>query len=263
MSFLLRTVLTLSCFCSGCHGALDVPSNVSKRANEIFLESHACELAEAAARGDVRRMEKLVKDGVSVDSKGLFDLTPAWWAIRNRNREGFAWLLAHGANPNPDVNSITTMEMAAGYEDSEFLQIALKYKPDLNLVSRYTHKSPLHTAIIYGRRNNLELLIKAGADLNQSKGGFPLTRAAQSGCYDYVFLMLKAGADPAETATLKHQVSLQRAIEVRVIDPDKTDAYEWRERVIRILHEKGIEAHRPEREPARTKPLPPDLADKP
>ena len=131
------------------------------------------------------------------------------------------------------------------------------------MVGRFTHKSPIHSAITYGRRHNLELLIKAGADLNQSKSGFPLVRAAQLGCYDYVFLMLQSGADPAVTASTYNHASLQRAIEVGVIDPDQTDAYEWRDRVIRILWAKGLEAHRPEREPARTKPLPPDLVENP
>jgi ankyrin repeat protein len=254
---LIRLIGAAISFGAGCSSARDIPSNVSGRAAEIFTDLRVRAIAEAGARGDVRALERLVKEGAPVDSPGRLGLTPAWWAIRNRNLKGFEWLLAHGARPNPDVESMTVMEMAAAYEDSAFLEIALRYKPDLNLVGRFTGKSPLNTAITYVRQRNLELLIGAGADLNQQLGGVPLLEAAFGGRFDYVYMLLKAGADPAITA-MESKVSLARAIEVRHIDPD-SDAYEWRERVIVFLKTKGIVASKPSGEGARTKPLPPDL----
>jgi hypothetical protein len=237
--------------------ARDMPSNVSRRVAEVFTEPRARAMAEAGARGDIRTLERLVKEGTPVDSPGMFGVTPAWWAIRNRNIKGFEWLLAHGAKPNPDVDSMTIMEMAAGYEDSTFLEIALRYKPDLNLVGRRTGKSPLVTAIVYRRQRNLELLIKAGANLDQQEGEMPLTAAAVSSRYDFLYLMLQAGADPAKTE-IEGRVSLARTMEVSYINPD-SDAYVWRERVIALLRSKGIIVSRPPGEGVRTKPLPSDL----
>lgn len=254
----LEALLVASLSTTGCAFGSDQPSNASGRISEIFFEPNALALAKAAEHGDAKTMERLLKQGVNMDSSGKLGITPAWWAIRNRNKEGFAWLLDHGANPNPNVESITIMEMAAGYEDSSFLEIALRHKPDLKLVSGFTGKSPLNTAIDYNRQHNLELLIKAGADMNQEQGGgLPISRAAGLARYDFVFLMLKAGADP--TVTLPDgRNRLVTTIGTAVLDPDR-DAYEWRERVIRLLREKGISATKPTREPARTKPLPPDL----
>ena len=241
----------------GCSAAMDMPSNISKRAAEAFADPQARALAEAAARGNVRELERLVKAGADVNAKGSLGITPAWWAIRNRNKAGFEWLLAHGASPNSDVDSITIMELAAGYEDSEFLQIALRYKPDLNRAGPYTGHTPLSTAVVFSTRQNVELLINAGVNLDNDRGQSPLSFAAGQGAYDYVFLMLKAGADTGRISPTGLS-ALAKTIGNRYIDPN-TDAYEWRERVIRLLRGKGVEAHPPPNESKRTKPLPPDL----
>lgn len=248
-------ICTALCLVNGCAAAMDIPSNVSGRAAEVFTDSKTREVAEAGARGDVRTLERLVKAGVPLDGRGRFGVTPAWWAIRNRNKKGFEWLLAHGAEPNPKVESITAMELAAGYDDSAFLEIALRHKPDLNRVSDYTKSTPLNTAITYRKRRNLELLIKAGVDLNQTEAGLPIVIAAQLARYELVLLLLKAGADP----TTRHgSGTLAQTIGDRPIIVND-DEYVWRERVIRFLKEKGIHARRPPGEGARTKPLPDDL----
>jgi len=249
----------------GCVGLSDQPTDISGRASEGFSDPKALALAEAAERGNVRTMERLVKEGADVNYAGRLGITPAWWAIRNRNKQGFAWLLAHGANPNPVVQTITIMEMAAGYADSEFLEIALPYKPNLNRVNYATYKSPIDTAIEGRRQRNLELLIKAGADLNQKDQNSPAAMAMALAFYDFALLMLQAGADTSRVIPAgpnKGQNELAWMISNRIINPD-TDAYEWRERVIRFLKTKGITAERPplSEEPARTKPLPPDLAE--
>lgn len=257
----LLLILTALRLQASCGVAMDMPSNVSNRAAEGFTDPKALALAEAAARGDVRALERLVKDGADVNYAGRLGITPAWWAIRNRNKKGFEWLLAHGANPNPVVQSIAIMEMAAGYEDSEFLEIALRYKPNLNLVSRATGNSALDSAVAYSRKHNLELLVKAGADLNQTSGVSPVVTAARLSRYDYALLMLQAGADTAKIipdGPNGGQNELAYTISHGLINPD-TDAFEWRERVIRFLRKQGIEAHPPPNERQRSKPLPPDL----
>lgn len=179
---------------SSCAAVSATPSNVSGRAAEIFPDAKTREVAGAGARGDVRALDRLLKSGMPLDGRGQFGVTPAWWAIRNRNVKGFEWLLAHGAEPNPVVETITVLEMAAGYEDSAFLEIALRYKPDLNRKSSYLKSTPVNTAITYRLQRNLELLIKAGADLNNPEAGLPIMRSAGLGSYELVYIMLKAGA---------------------------------------------------------------------
>ena len=259
----LRRINALVVFCivtglqTSCSVAMDMPSNVSKRAAEAFANPRARALAEAAALGNVRELERLVKAGADVNAKGSLGITPAWWAIRNRNKVGFEWLLAHGASPNADVDSITIMEMAAGYEDSTFLQVALRHKPDLNRAGPYTGHTPLSTAVVYSTRQNVELLINAGVNLDNDRGRSPLSFAAGQGAYDYVFLMLTVGADTGRISATGLN-ALAKTIGNRLINPN-SDAYEWRERVIRLLKNKGIDARPPPNESKRTKPMPAEL----
>jgi ankyrin repeat protein len=252
---------------SGCHASMmgeEGSTDMRGRASEMFPDATVRALAEAAERGDVRGIDRLLKQGVDVNATGRFGVTPLWWAIRTHNRASFAYLLAHGAQPNPSVESVTVMEMAAGYEDSAFLETVLPYKPDLGRVGGKKNETALETAIIYRRTHNLELLIKAGADLNlDDMGQIPMEGAARGrASYDYVYMMLQAGADPTKVhpplSGNRGKNRLAVTIHNRIIDPN-SEAYEWRERVIRFLKAKGIEAEKPPEEGPRTKPLPPDL----
>ncbi len=243
----------------GCGGPRDDLAVSSQKASDFFASPVSLALAEAAARGNIAEMTQLLKDGGEVDSPGRFGVTAAWWAVRTKSKNGFSFLLSRGANPNPDVDTITILEMAAGYEDSGFLETALSYRPAINRVGRSTGDAPIDTAITQNRTRNLELLIKARADLDiqAGSGGLPILQAIYAGRYDYVHMLLLAGANP-DKVIAGGKVSLVNQISRRYVDPD-SDAFVWRERVIRFLRSKGIEAHPPANEGKRTKPLPADL----
>jgi len=68
---------------------------------------------------------------------------------------------------------------------------------DLNELSIEEKKSLLINAAYYGRKDFVELLIKAGTDVNvrTSYGWSALIYAATNGSKDIVELLLKAGAD--------------------------------------------------------------------
>ncbi len=243
----------------GC--AREMPRGISSHAADSFPDPMARDLAECAERGDTEGMARLVANGANVNYAGKLGVTPAWWAICMGNKQGFQWLLEHGANPSPEVQTFMIMEFAASYADSEFLEIALRHKPDLNMVSKGNGSTTLNTAVAHTRRRNVELLIAAGADLNQERGELPVIFAAGQGRYDFVYLMLQAGADPAKIihdGPNRGQNDLAYTISHSYINLEG-EGYEWRERVIRFLRSKGIEAHPPPNEGKRTKPLPPDL----
>ena len=158
------------------------------------------------------------------------------------------------------------MEMAASYEDSVFLEAVLRYKPNLGRVGTNLNHTPMEAAITYERLHNLELLIAAGANLdNNDRGKTPVQMAANANRYDYVYLMLQAGANPAITIPSgpnASQNSLAWSINHGRVDPD-SDVYVWRERLIAYLKTKGIVAEKPSDEKKRTKPLPADLQSSP
>lgn len=188
-------------------------------------------------------------------------ITPAWWAIRNRNKAGFQWLLEHGAEPNPDVETITVLEMAASYPDPGFMEIALRFKPNVDLAGRATLERPLQTAAAWDRYPQFMMLLKAGATLERSKDYDPMSNMIALARNRYVYEMLLAGADPfrvIETGPNAGKNSLIWGLENRLINPD-LDEYIWREKVIRLLQQKGLEVSRPSRESPRKKPMPADL----
>jgi hypothetical protein len=149
------------------------------------------------------------------------------------------------------------MEMAAGDDDIFFLEEALRHKPDLNRAGSYTARTPLLTAISVSARRNFDLLLSAGANIDDDRGRSPLSDAAAWSRYEYVYLMLQAGVDSGRVSPGSMR-ALATTIGNRYINTN-SEAYEWRERVVRMLRAKGIKVNLPLNEGPRTKPLPADL----
>src|SRR5688572_20880315 len=70
------------------------------RVGEIFQDRDVRALANAAARGQVTKIEELITEkGINVDSEGYIGITPLWWALQRKNLPGFEKLLQLGADP--------------------------------------------------------------------------------------------------------------------------------------------------------------------
>ena len=226
--------------------------------SHYFQEPKARSLVRAVEAQDLPAIDRALSDGAAIDATGREGVTPLWRAIRFYRKVSFKHLLERGADPNQTIKEHWgVLHLAAGYRDPEYLQLALAHKADPNRVNGMDNDLPINLAIDYDRKENLLQFIAAGADLNAAPRGYSiLCGAVADGRYDFVYLMLKAGADGAKEVGPGQ--SLKRFIAVRGVDPD-SDAYVWRERVIALLKEKGITATKPEKEQPRTKPLPPDL----
>lgn len=237
-------------------------SEHGRQLERLFPAGPAREMAAAAGKGDSRRIDQLIHEGVAVDVPGKEGVTPLWWAMRVRNKEGFRHLLERGADPNARLSvADCIMDVAAGEKDPEFLRLALAHGADPNLANGDWQAPPIFYAVRKFNLASIRILIASGADLNvRNDGGqTPLVLAAVFARYEYVFVMLRAGADPTVSSP-NGRVSLVNEIAGRHIDPNH-DAYIWREKVIIFLREKhGIEATKPVNEGVRTKPMPADLA---
>jgi ankyrin repeat protein len=114
------------------------------------------------------------------------------------------WLLAHGADPNtvssrrnePGTQPSTPLIAAVGLSDSSSAEILLSHGADLD--------PPVIFAAIAGHTwkrgtATLELLIERGADINYSseKWGSPLCHAVRWVKKDQLEVLLKHGADTA------------------------------------------------------------------
>lgn len=212
-------------------------------AEEFFESSEQLTLANAAAAGRTDQMASLVGHGANVNARGLDEMTVLYWAVSKSSRRGVAWLLEHGADPNVifarDGTSATSL--AAMTEDPWFLRELLAHGANANVRNPRNQRTPIFDAMAAGRDENVRVLIAAGADMNtfDSLGLTPLMTAAGHQRYELAYDMLVAGADPTiRVGKLRHTVlSTIR----RTTVPPGTPAYDWRQKVINLLKQKGLD----------------------
>jgi ankyrin repeat protein len=191
----------------------------SKVAASCFGDVKVAALAVAAARGDLRQIDDLIAHGVKPNARASNGMTPLMWALDAKNKAGFRRLLLRGAAPDyvlkgdlpngfPEPRCLSPIACAAGDQsDSEWLEILLKHGANPNLVhpkvggEDTVDYSAGMTAIFFaidsGRMKSVDLLIKAGADVNHQDnfGETPMFHAARSAKFSVVLRLLEAGAD--------------------------------------------------------------------
>lgn len=212
-----------------------------RRVYDYFSDKQVAQLAVAAAAGDVEKINSLVAKQVNVNSSGKEGITPLFWAYYAQNRAGFEMLLQKGADLMQTMDhGSTVMELVAGAKDSWFLETALKYEGDPDFVNTEMKRPIIFEAISSeGGRENVELFIQAGADLNvqNGTGNTPMMVAAVLGRYDLAYLFLKAGAD--YTITDNWGYTITYPIENYNLLNPKMD--KWRDKVVEFLREHGVD----------------------
>jgi uncharacterized protein len=179
--------------CSGSGGARKVT------AREIFPDSMAAALAEAAAKGDTSRIRRLVAAGADPNSQGRDGVSVSQWALINQSPKGLAGLLENGADPSrAESSGETVVHYAAKTNVPVYLDILLKHRADPNTRNGVTRATPLVPALMANREENFRMLLAAGADPNAADrmGDTPLHVAAKINAFARVLDLLKAGADP-------------------------------------------------------------------
>jgi ankyrin repeat protein len=220
------------------------------RAGKYFSDPQMVALAEVVSQGDVQQIDKLVAQGADVNARGKDGLTLLMWALISENKASFKRLLEHGADPNLYIaghylagfHTVTKATAGIG-NSSEWLEMALQHGGDPNLVTSITPKdteTPIFAAIESRRKQNLDLLIKAGADLNHQdhRGTTPMVYAAGMMYYDSAYYLLEAGADFRIMERNGFDVACE-AVETTV-DP-RSDLERWRQKLLNALNAKGVD----------------------
>ncbi len=227
-------VVILSIVCCGCSWAKEDGGLMN--VEEYFIDDHVRSLANAAANGDTKTLQILVKQDVNVNSIGVDDMTPLVWALINRNKSGVVILLDNGANPNYITsNGASMVTLASMMDDDFFLKVALSHGGDPNIKDPKLNMTALIRAVYSDRINNAKLLIDAGAKLSSenAEDENPIINAAQIDRYQFVVLFLQSIRSEKESID-KIKKELMLYINASNL-MSGTDAYRWKEKARDIL----------------------------
>lgn len=157
---------------------------------ELFKDKQARELAKAASKCKLKQMQKMLDQGVDINTEGTNGATPLLPAFNCY--KAFKFLLERGANPNASYGSIMTI--AASMDTPEYLLELLKNGGDPNIVNLFP-QTPLITAIVRKRWENVDVLLENGVDINQwtPLGESAGMTAARAGHFDLIYRFLQMG----------------------------------------------------------------------
>jgi len=124
-------------------------------------------LHEAAAKGDVAEIERLIKDGEKPNLQDSKSRTPLHVAAYMKQHAAARALLRLGANPNAlEIERYDIVTIAAVANDIEMLKLALEGGASArNITSRYDGTALIAAAHL-GHAEAVKILIEAKAPLN-------------------------------------------------------------------------------------------------
>jgi ankyrin repeat protein len=229
------------------------------KASDYFQTKPQLDLAIAAQKGQTNKIDVLLKSGADVNAKGKYGMTVLFWCLLQQNKNGFEFLLEHGADTNVQMDTnapvleeelglagTSVMELVPQKTDTWYLDQVLKHGGNPNLINPVSKETPIYGVMPSIRQENLknmEMLIAAGAQVNfqDGRGGYtPLMNAAMSIRYDMAYALLEAGADP----TLKdnHGHTIVRFININGPHLDQKGwVYPWYLKVMDVLKSKGMD----------------------
>ncbi|MEM3964467.1 MAG: ankyrin repeat domain-containing protein [Thermofilaceae archaeon] len=156
-------------------------------------------LHEAARKGDLQLVKKLVVKGADVNAKDLSGWTPLHYAAKEGHLEIVQFLVEKGASVNAeDISGWTPLHEAAYCGHLEIARFLAMRGANVNARENIDKATPLHYAVKMGHLEVARLLIEKGANVNarNNNSETPLHIATHLGYLEIVQLLLKAGADP-------------------------------------------------------------------
>ena len=159
------------------------------------------EIQEAAASGDLPRVEALVKENPDLISlRDASGWTPLLFAVASGDTNVPGWLLEHGADVNAATHGgWTALHWAAVYDQKAMAELLLADKAEVD-ARDHNGETPLHKTAANGSRDIAELLVAGHADVEAKASAFPhagwtpLHFAARSGQKEMAEFLLAHGA---------------------------------------------------------------------
>ena len=206
---------------------------------DFYTDPQMLALIKAAESNDIKNLKLLVNKGINPNNFGNEGMTPLLWVLGHQNKKALKALLSVGADPNlKDPGGDSPMAMAAGAKDTELMKILLDGGGDPN-IRNDVDEPAIHIALGQRSIEHFKLLLDYGADINATDrtGTTVIIDAAGFNQFEIVHYLLERGADYKHTTP--GNVSLAWRVQNSKIDP-KSEGYKWREKVIKMLEERGV-----------------------
>mmetsp|Transcript_33191 Transcript_33191/g.83752 ORF Transcript_33191/g.83752 Transcript_33191/m.83752 type:complete len:182 (+) Transcript_33191:23-568(+) len=140
-------------------------------------------MSEAAFKGDIAMLERLVARGASVNQHDQYDRTPLHFAAFNGHLEAVRWLIDQKADVNVSgvVNGFTPLFAACENNDLEVAKLLVEAGADTNTKSR-DGRTPIQHALHHNRTYVADYLHQV-AQQRQNGGGSRKPTNYQTGGY--------------------------------------------------------------------------------
>ncbi len=166
-------------------------------------------VADAAMRGDVEDVRKLLRSGADVNAPQSDGLTALHWAAGNGDAALADVLIHAGANPGPLTrnDAYTPMHMAARGGHAEVIERLLEAGADPAVTTSRTGVTPMHLAAKADNASALRALAVGGAEIDARDhrwGQTPLIFAAGFNRLKAVKALIELGADVTLTEDVLH-----------------------------------------------------------
>jgi hypothetical protein len=182
-------------------------------------------VADAAERGDVQAVVRLIEEGGDIDATQGDGMSALHWAAYNADAELAALLLEHGAEVEgrTRLGNYAPLHLAARSGRSEVVGLLLAAGADPGATTTSRGAQALHFAAETDNVEAIEALLGAGVDVDVREGAWeqtPLMFAASYGRTAAVQALLDAGADPGATSRVEDII--ERAMRDRMAEQRRT-----------------------------------------
>ena len=159
-------------------------------------------VADAAERGDLDAVRRLLRDGADVNAPQGDGMTALHWAAERDDAPLCDVLLHAGARADAGtrIGHYTPLHLAARAGSVAVVERLLEAGGDPNATTTNSGAAPIHLAAASGDPRVVEALVAGGADVNAREGAWgqtALTFAAAANRVAAIKALLAAGADPA------------------------------------------------------------------
>ncbi|CAN4108578.1 unnamed protein product [Withania somnifera] len=151
----------------------------------------------AARQGHTATVQYLIEQGADPATPSASGATALHHAAGNGHIELVKLLLSKGVDVDIQSDAGTPLVWAAGLGQEDAVKVLVEHHANLYAQTEDDNISPLVSAVAANSLPCVELLVKAGANVNVRAGeATPLLIAADNGSAEMINCLLQAGADP-------------------------------------------------------------------